>query len=33
MEGQGWLKMGTKKKGQRPIGKNIDCGRMVVNVG
>jgi hypothetical protein len=33
MESQGWEKMGTKNKGQRSIGKKIDCGTMLVNVG
>jgi len=33
MEGQGWEKIGPKKKGQRSAGKKIDCGRMLVNVG
>jgi len=33
MEGKGWEKFGTKKKGQRLVGKKIDCGKMLVNVG
>jgi hypothetical protein len=33
MERQGWEKIGPKKKGQRSAGKNINCGRVLVNVG
>jgi hypothetical protein len=33
MEGQGWEKIGPKKKGQRSAGKKLDCGRMLVNGG
>ncbi len=33
MEGKGWGKIGPKTKGQRLVGKKIDCGRMLLNAG
>jgi hypothetical protein len=33
MEGKGWENFGPKKKGERLTCKNIDYGKMLVNVG
>jgi hypothetical protein len=33
MEGNDWETIGPKIKGQRLVGKKIDSGRMLVNVG